>query len=209
MIRTYVDDYVTRRRAVGYKFRIQNSLLTNFARFADQRNDQFIKTDTVLEWSKQAPSPAQKRNRLLTIRRFALSLHAEDSRHQIPPSKAFGHYCRRRRKPYIYSEIDVKTLLQAASRLTPRDSIRAQTFITLISLLYVSGLRISEALALNMSDISEDGLIIRATKFNKDRLVPIHASTRTALERYLSSRCKHVIAADDAVFISSLGSRLA
>ncbi len=209
MIRTYVDDYVTQHRVMGYKFRIQNSLLTNFACFADQRNDQFIKTDTVLEWSRQAPSPAQKRNRLLTVRRLALSLHAEDPHHQIPPAKAFGHYCYQRRKPYIYSETDVKKLLHAASHLTPVDSIRAQTFITLISLLYVSGLRISEALALNTRDITEDGLIVQATKFNKDRLVPIHSSTRAALERYLSGRCRYAIAIDDAVFISNLGSRLA
>jgi len=79
MIRTLVDNYVAQRRATGYKFRIQNSLLTNFARFADQRHDQYIKTDSVLEWSAQAPSPAQKRNRMLAVRRFAVWLNAEDT----------------------------------------------------------------------------------------------------------------------------------
>ena len=111
----------------------------------------------------------------------------QDTRHQIPPSKVFGEYIRRRRRPYIYSDNEVKTVIAAASELTPPGSVRPQTFTTLITLLYVSGLRISEALALNATDITEDGLRIRATKFSKDRLVPIHTTTRAALDRYLSS----------------------
>jgi len=70
-------------------------------------------------------------------------------------------------------------------------------------------LRISEALALSISDITDDGLVIRATKFNKDRLVPIHTSTRAALDRYLSSHCRRKMISDDAVFVSLVGSRLA
>jgi hypothetical protein len=70
----YVDLY----RSLGFKFRVQRSLLANFVRFAEGRGDEFIRVARVLEWAVQAPSPPQRQNRLLTARRFALSLRSED-----------------------------------------------------------------------------------------------------------------------------------
>ena len=72
-------------------------------------------------------------------------------------------------------------LLSAASQLKPDNSIRPATYSTLFALLVATGLRISEALALEVQDITDDGLLVRATKFKKDRLVPIHPSTHQAL----------------------------
>nr|WP_275094598.1 tyrosine-type recombinase/integrase [Paraburkholderia kururiensis] len=40
-------------------------------------------------------------------------------------------------------------------------------------MLAATGLRISEALALTIDDFTDDGLVIRATKFSKNRLVPL------------------------------------
>ncbi len=58
--------------------------------FAEHRKDRYIRTSRALDWAAQAPSPEQRRNRLATIRRFALAMHAEDARHDIPPVGAFG-----------------------------------------------------------------------------------------------------------------------
>lgn len=208
MLSQNVNDYVALHRAMGFKYRIQNSLLQHFVRFAEQRGDEFVDTQTVLVWAKEAPSRTQQHNRLLIVRRFAKAMRAEDSRHQIPSADAFGRVVRQRRQPYIYSNADLCKLFMAASRLTPTGSVRALTFTTLIGLLAVSGLRISEALALSTTDITDDGLSVRATKFCKDRLVPIHPSTREKLEHYLSSRLRpHASGA--AVFVSLTGSRLA
>lgn len=70
-----------------------------------------------------------------------------------------------------------------------------------------TGLRISEALALQIDDITADGLLIRATKFRKDRLVPLHETTRDALERYLHRRSR-TASTSTAVFISVKGAAL-
>jgi hypothetical protein len=56
----------------------------------------------VLAWAVEAPSPEQRRNRLLTVRRFALAMHAENPRHQVPAADALGHAVAKRRSPYIY-----------------------------------------------------------------------------------------------------------
>ena len=51
------------------------------------------------------------------------------------------------------------------------------------------------------SDITRDGLVIRATKFQKTRLVPLHETTQAALDRYLQQRRPYA-PLDDHVFIS-------
>ena len=68
-------------------------------------------------------------------------------------------------------------------------------------------MRIAEALALQLDDVTADGLVIRETKFQKSRLLPLHATVRQALDRYLIDRRK-VPAADRALFISVGGRSL-
>ena len=208
MIGQCVDEFVAQKRALGFKYRVQSSLLNNYATFAQERGDTFIIVARVLEWSAEAPSATQKRNRLLTVRRLALSVHADNPLHQIPPADAYGGSTYRRRKPHIFTSEELDKLQQATLCMTPAESTRPLTFHTLITLLWVSGLRISEALSLDVSDITADGLLIRATKFRKTRLVPIHPSTRFALDHYLLNDCRKNVAKDNAVFISTIGTRL-
>jgi integrase len=80
-------------------------------------------------------------------------------------------------------------------------TLRRQTYSTLFALLSCTGLRVSEAIRLRYSDITPDGLLIRQTKFQKSRLVALHATTRAALERYLQQRRPYA-PFDDHVFIS-------
>jgi integrase len=199
--------YLELQRAMGFKFRIQGSLLRSFVAFAEIRGDEFVCTQSVLDWAAQAPSPPQRRNRLLTVRRFALAVQAEDERHQIPPADAFGRESFKRSAPYIYSQEDIARLLGAAAQLKPKDSIRPATYSTLFALLAATGLRISEALALKLDDVTDEGLLIRATKFRKSRLVPLHETARRGLERYLALRAR-LGAADPALFISLAGTAL-
>jgi integrase len=62
----------------------------------------------------------------------------------------------------------------------------------LIALLASTGLRVSEALALKIADITDDGLLIRETKFRKTRLVPLHDTAAAGLRRYLIRRANSV-----------------
>ncbi len=64
--------YVELQRAMGFKFRVQHALLRSFVAFAEAAGDAFVRVDRVLDWAVRAPSSAQRRNRLLTVRRFAL-----------------------------------------------------------------------------------------------------------------------------------------
>lgn len=207
MLKDDIKQYIELKHFLGFKYRVQASLLNNFAEFAERQDDRFVRTETVLLWAAQAPSAAQRRNRLLTIRRFTKAMHVEDSRHQVPPKGAFSHKSANRRMPHIYSENEISMLLQGAAKLKPEGSIRPATYKTLFGLIAATGLRISEALALQLDDITDDGIIVRSTKFRKSRLVPIHETVQYELNNYLVFRMK--IGSDNtAVFVSPQGSAL-
>ncbi len=199
--------YVELRRAMGFKVRLQSCLLRHFTAFAEARGDSYVRTETVLAWAAETPSAAQRRDRLLLVRRFALLMQAEDERYEVPPAHTFGRSKRARRVPHIYTPEEVRCLLNAAAELTPKDSIRPTTYVALFALIVSTGLRISEALALRFDDITPAGLVIRHTKFRKSRLVTLHTSAERGLERYLTVR-RRFGGSDPSVFVSLWGTGL-
>jgi integrase len=204
MLSDAVNRHIELYRSMGFKYRVQAYMLHSFAGFAQGRSEEFIQTESVLEWAASAPSVRQRHDRLLTIRRLACALNAEDNRHHVPPSDVFGRARRSRRTCYIFTQDEIGRLLQAASQLTPLGSIRPITYTALLSLIACTGLRVSEALKLAISDLTEDGLLIRATKFQKSRLVPLHESARRGLQQYVAAR-NRIATTTSTVFISDCG----
>ena len=198
-----VETYLAVRRAVGFTLSNTEYLLRTFADFAADRKEAHIRTATAIDWASQAKSVAQRHTRHQTICRFAQYLRIEDSRHESPPANYFG-YRKTRRVPHIYSRDEIDGLVLAATRLPSSDLLLPKTYATLISLLAATGLRISEALHLLVSDITSNGLLIRRAKFQKTRLVPLHATAVTGLARYLTNR-QEARCGGDHVFVSDEG----
>jgi integrase len=207
MLNRDLATYVDRKYSLGFKFRVQHSLLRGFVAFAEKCGDKHVKSARVLTWAALAPSPEQRHNRLLTVRRFALTMHAEDTRHQIPAADAFGNAVGKRRPAYIYTPEEITRLLRAAAELEPAGSIRPTMYVTLLGLLSATGMRIAEALALQLDDVTADGLVVRETKFHKSRLLPLHVTAQRALDRYLIVR-RTLACTDRALFLSSAGKPL-
>jgi integrase len=111
--------------------------------------------------------------------------------------------------PFIYSEEQLVALMGAASTLsTPH---RTATMRTLIGLLAVTGMRLGEAIALDRPDFDErDGVLtVRHGKLAKSRELPLHASTVTAVSRYLRRRDRpRGPAGETALLTSMVGTRL-
>jgi integrase len=126
--------------------------------------------------------------RLTYVRGFARYLKNFEAATEVPPTRMFPMEARPR--PQIYSEKGVAGLLSAAQRLQPADGLLPQTYYTLIGLLAVSGLRLSEALCLHSEnvDLKTGVLTIVKSKFGKSRLVPLHATTLRALANYARQR---------------------
>ena len=101
----------------------------------------------------------------------------------------------RRPHPYIFSSTELGAVLAAAQELPPRSAFAPVTYLTLVGLLASTGLRVGEALRLQVTEVCLDAdlpfLHIRHTKFRKSRLVPLHPTTVTRLREYLVHRHQH------------------
>lgn len=199
MLARAVQSYLSTRRAVGFALKQVGFHLRSFAAYSDASAQRYVNTQTAIEWARQVPSVHQRARRLADVARFARYLRAEDERHEIPFA-VFGRERPPRRPPYILSDEQICRLIELAAQSGYR-TLRRQTYSTLFALLCCTGLRVSEAIRLRYDDITPDGLVIRATKFQKTRLIPLHDTARAGLERYLQQRRPYA-PLDDHVFIS-------
>ena len=205
-ITDHVARFVEAKRAFGYRFEQNERVLRSFARFAESRDEAFIRSETALEWAtaSTAASPQVQAKRLRMVRHFALWLRAEDDRHEAPPRDALGRGARRRPQPYLLSVPDIRKLLTAALSVGPAGTIAPLTWHYLFGLIAATGLRIGEALALTLDDITPDGLLIRNTKFGKTRMVALHPTSWKALNLYLEARLKETTP-DRLLFVIATG----
>jgi integrase/recombinase XerD len=206
---THLEDYLRLRRALGFKLTWPGHVLPQFVTWLETTGAETITTEAAITWARlsTAASPITLSHRLGAVRGFARYLRTIDPATEIPPTGLFGK--QRRITPYIYSPEEIGRLVSAARQLHP--PLRAATHEALFGLLGVSGMRVGEGLRLVRDDVDlADGVIrVRHTKFDRDRLVPLHPSTTEALRVYAARRdrlCPQPLT--DAFFISHVGTAL-
>lgn len=203
-----LEAYLAHRRSFGFGLKSDETQLTSFARLADQRQADRLTLELATDWARASryPRPISWARRIEVLRGFAIFCLRSDPDTVVPPSKLFGR-AHRRLVPHIYTRQELQTLLQAAGRLAGR--LRPATYRTLFGLLAASGLRISEAVMLNRSDVDLDAgvLDIRDTKCHQRRLVPLHASVTQQLRTYAQLRDQLVLRPHvDSFFLRDDGS---
>jgi integrase len=208
-----LDEYLTARRALGHKLRLPARLLQRFVVFAESRGATYITSEIALAWAMQPAKaqPAQWANRLAMVRRFARYCRALDPRTTVPPPDLLPHRYRRPSTPYIYPDREILRLIDAARRLPSNIGLRPQTYATLFGLYATTGMRCSEPLYLDRgdADLVNGVLTVRGTKFGKSRYVPLHPSTRHALQAYAGCRDRlYPKPVSPSFFLSERGTRL-
>ena len=187
-----VEAYLALRRTAGYSMRGADRILRSYGRFAHARRDRFVKVATVHAWAKRARTPERREALLRKVALLGRHLHAEDPRHEIPSYRVFAADPFQRPEPFIFSSEQIVALMDAARRCPSHGDMYA----TLLGLLAATGMRISEALSLQLDDLTRDGLIIRETKCHKSRLVPLHPTVEHELVAFLKrrrrSRCERI-----------------
>lgn len=202
MLGQAAKDYIALRRELGFKLIDTEELLTNFTAFAAEQGDQIIRAETALTLAARGSSVQRRHRRLRTLELFVEHLRAEDTRHERLPMERFPSSIKvRRYPPRIFTVKEIDRVLNLTQRLHPARSIRPLTYRTLFGLLFTTGMRISEALNLRMTDIHSDSLTVRRTKFGKSRWLPLHQSTIDALQSYLTQR-NDWVCDNDRVFLS-------
>ncbi|MCX8256358.1 putative integrase/recombinase y4rB (plasmid) [Beijerinckiaceae bacterium RH AL1] len=204
MLSDDAERYIALRRTLGYKLVKAGRHLHAFARFAAERGDTYIRTATALAWAvADGRTQGARDRRLVDVAMFARCLHAEDDRHEVPPSNLFA-VRRSRPIPYIYTPDEIARILDAAGALRHQrpNPLRRELYVMMFGLIAATGLRVSEAIALELDDVWPDGILhIRETKFCKSRLVPLHPTVVGALRRYLEIR-RRLAGASDYLFPS-------
>ncbi|MFN7114465.1 MAG: tyrosine-type recombinase/integrase [Alphaproteobacteria bacterium] len=206
-----LDRYLTVRRSLGFELRTDERILRRFIAFVEQEGASHISTDLFLRWRSafgQASRTTWAR-RLGIIRLFAQWLHGLDPKHEVPPQSLVPAHSRRNR-PYIYSEREIRRIIETASDLPSLNGLRCLTYPVLFGLIAVTGMRISEAIALNADDVDlETGVLtIQRGKLGKARMLPLSASTTARLTAYAVKRDRILGSRPESFFVSDRGLRL-
>lgn len=188
-------DHVTIMKSMGYRYKTDEADLLRFDRFLQSHPDLLGQPLKVLvrEWTQVSRAPSHALLCQRVGRTVSKALNRIDPKIPVIP-------CDRRvqrqvlqlyRRPYIYTEDEVRRLLDAARNFpSPRSPLRPLALYTMIALAYCAGLRIGELVRLNVGDINfRDGAIdVRDTKFFKARRLPLAPSVISALRHYIAAR---------------------
>lgn len=207
-----VGDYLSLRRSLGFKLTDHEPCLREFISFLKKKRSTRLSITLALQFATQHQhhQPAQWAARLRVVRGFARYRSGEDPRTEIPPLGLLPYRALRAR-PYLYSAEEIRELLKAAQNLRSTSTLKPWTYYCLFGLLATTGMRISEALNLQVKDVDwpEGILTIHGTKFGKSRLVPLHSTTRKVLSAYAERRdCFFGRKPVSHLFVSSRGTRL-
>lgn len=186
-----VTAYVILQRSLGLRFKAADRLLRQFARMMGDIDIEEVRPDAVIPFldgaGQRSATWKVRYSTLSGLYRFAINrgyVSASPlpaSVPKLPPPQS----------PYVYSTDELRRLIEATPILHVGHSRQqASMYRTLLLLLYGSGLRISEALGLNINDVNltERVITVRDTKFFKTRLVPIGPKLTLELIAYVERR---------------------
>ena len=210
----YIRQFIRYKRSLGFKFESEEYIYTLFDRFTIQYGAKTVGVDRDLaaKWSEKRPNESDN-NRGARIRLVArLSAFLQEigipSYVPEPPRKRYTYV------PYIFSSSEINLIFQSCDGVTLRQR-QYDTSIgivpALFRLLYGTGIRISEALALrkDQMNLNEDYLVIKATKNGKDRLIPLSTSVSDCCRAYAEYRDRLTVrnAVDDYFFVTANGTK--
>jgi integrase/recombinase XerD len=158
-LRRAISEYLAIRRSLGFALRDAEWLLAGFASYLEDRGTVRVTTGHAVAWATQpgGTHPHWWHQRLAVVRDFARYLASTGQAAEVPPRDLLPA-CHIRRAPYLYSGADITSLMAAARTLRP--PLRAATYETLVGLLAVTGLRISEAIRLDRDDFDQAAALL-------------------------------------------------
>ena len=183
--------FIAHKQALGYKYYTVAESLTMFDAFSESlgADGGELTKEIVVAWIEKRPDekPQTQIRRISSIREFARYLNSFGIIAYSPPNGIGARV--QKYTPYIFTHAEVSKIFAATDRqrVFPQYPHSHLTTPAIIRLLYGTGIRISEALALRVNDVNlEDGHIkVIDSKFSKDRLVPLSRSLTEYLRGYV------------------------
>ena len=207
-----LNDFIQHKRALGYKYTTISENLRRFSVFTLRYNieNKVLSKEIVLDWTAKRKSESVKtwEHRASDLRQFTLYLLDLGYEAYIPGKKQ--RVRRNEYIPYIFTHEEIQSFFHACDHIRPHAlSNKNYVLPTLFRLLYCCGLRISEAINLKLEDLDLDSgiIMIRNSKFNKDRLIPMSESLTDILRVY-HAKINIPLVSEDCFFINKDGTSL-
>lgn len=193
IFKPYFGRYIEFKRSKGEK--VARSTLISLRQLNNLLNqyDKLEITNEMIEEilsPKDNISPHRRKTLITNLRQFSEFLQVL----QIPSQSVSSSYYQmveQKFKPYIFSKEDIRKLLCVTDKLPKanRSNHHIIVYPVLIRILVGTGMRISEVLALKVSDIDRQQGIIKVTnsKNNVSRLIPLSDSLIKAVNNYLDN----------------------
>lgn len=174
-----IQDFIDYKRAAGYKYESETSCLKEFDELCCSLN---IMTPVITKelsdiWCTKKPHESERsshQKRVSCIRQFALYLISSGYEAYIPVNLEYIQHRKSKYSAYIFSHEEMSRIFNTSNQVYPnRQSTMHLVMPVLIRLLYCTGLRVMEALKLQLKNVNlaEGTLLIESAKFNKDRLI--------------------------------------
>lgn len=195
-IRSFLEMIAAERGAAANTLAAYERDLTDLAGFLDHRGRAVAQTrpddiaDYLRAMSADGLAVTSRLRRLSAVRQFFKFLVAEGVVAESPAEYVTSPK-RPQSLPKTLSVAEVDLLIGAAQSAIDgtagRDRVRALRLHCLLELLYATGMRVSELVALPRAVLTGDPRVLTITgKGGRERLVPLNRAARTALDRYLA-----------------------
>lgn len=183
-----VEEYLRYKHSIGFQLKAEAFYLRTFAKYAIAKNyDGPLTRTIVLQWCESGDNPSliTKGRRFEPLVGLAAYACAFDHEAELLPHLPFGNP-HKRIAPHIYTLEEACRLMEKCKELYSPNGIRSLTMETAIGLLWATGLRTSELVGLTNRDIDliDNIIMVRQSKFKKDRLVPISQDVASELQKY-------------------------
>jgi integrase/recombinase XerD len=190
-----LDDFVNFKRSMGFKYQKESAYLKQFSAFCvnEGLREPVLTKDLSDAWCRKKPYEQQRNGtdqRVTCLRQFALYLVSLGYDAYIPLHIENKRSRKSKYVAYIFTHEEMSIIISCSDRIYPhRRSTMHLVMPVLVRLLYSTGLRIMEALRLQLKNIDLVNGIIRIehAKFDKDRLIPFSSSTLEILKQYFNA----------------------
>ncbi len=189
-LRARIEELLIFKRSSGYKADGLAKILHRFINYAEEWEPGLTTvTKSVAEkWAAMSPyeAPANQCRRMGAVKELSKYLISIEIPAYVYPKQKVAPSSF---TPYIFTDEELAKLFNACDNTKTPNLVRKDVVSLIFRMIYSCGLRASEALALTVQnvDLVQGTILIKDSKFGKERLLPVHDNLLKRMKTYHSN----------------------